>query len=200
MQQEWHMQRPWGMKRQEVGKEWNEDMWLKRRGRGRWNQVSLSTQESLGETKTSGALLVPVCTLPPKRKVLVTLSCPTLCDPMDCSPPGSSVYGIVSGSWISAALESPGFTHPFIHPSIHWLIQFLHLFIHPRFARQCAHHPISKATQSCLLELVICRVGCHSFLQGTSHPRDWTWVSYIAGRFFTVCSSTSDSMEQGRPC
>ena len=24
----------------------------------------------------------------------VTKSCPTLCDPMDCSPPGSSVYGI----------------------------------------------------------------------------------------------------------
>ena len=24
---------------------------------------------------------------------LVTLSCPTLCDPMDCSPPGSSVHG-----------------------------------------------------------------------------------------------------------
>ena len=24
---------------------------------------------------------------------LVTLSCPALCDPMDCSPPGSSVHG-----------------------------------------------------------------------------------------------------------
>ena len=28
-------------------------------------------------------------------KVLVTQSCPTLCDPMDCSPPGSSVRGIL---------------------------------------------------------------------------------------------------------
>ena len=26
---------------------------------------------------------------------LVTQSCPTPCDPMDCSPPGSSVYGIL---------------------------------------------------------------------------------------------------------
>ena len=26
-------------------------------------------------------------------RVLVTRSCPTLCDPMDCSPPGSSVHG-----------------------------------------------------------------------------------------------------------
>ena len=28
-------------------------------------------------------------------KVLVTLSCPTLCDPKDCNPPGSSVHGIL---------------------------------------------------------------------------------------------------------
>ena len=27
--------------------------------------------------------------------VLVALSCPTLCDPMDCNPPGSSVRGIL---------------------------------------------------------------------------------------------------------
>ena len=26
--------------------------------------------------------------------VLVAQSCPTLCDPIDCSPPGSSVHGI----------------------------------------------------------------------------------------------------------
>ena len=30
-----------------------------------------------------------------KVKVLVTQSCPTLCDPIDCSPPGSSVHGIL---------------------------------------------------------------------------------------------------------
>ena len=28
----------------------------------------------------------------------VTKSCPALCDPMDCSPPGSSIYGIF---WVS---------------------------------------------------------------------------------------------------
>ena len=27
--------------------------------------------------------------------VLVTQSCPTLCNPMDCSPPGFSVHGIL---------------------------------------------------------------------------------------------------------
>ena len=30
-----------------------------------------------------------------KVKVLVALLCPTCCDPMDCSPSGSSVLGIL---------------------------------------------------------------------------------------------------------
>ena len=32
-----------------------------------------------------------------KVKVLVTHSCLTLCDPMHCSLPGSSVHGILQG-------------------------------------------------------------------------------------------------------
>ena len=31
----------------------------------------------------------------PVTEVFITQSCPTLCDPMDCSPPGSSVPGIL---------------------------------------------------------------------------------------------------------
>ena len=54
----------------------------------------------------------------------------TLCDPMDCSPPGSSVHGI---------------------------------------------------PQSRLLEWVAI-----SFSKGSSQPRDQTWVSCIAGIFFTI--------------
>ena len=30
-----------------------------------------------------------------ETKVLVAQSCPTLCYPMDCGPPGSSVHGIL---------------------------------------------------------------------------------------------------------
>ena len=36
--------------------------------------------------------------------VLVTQSCPTLCNPMDCSPPGFSVHGILQArivEWIA---------------------------------------------------------------------------------------------------
>ena len=45
----------------------------------------------------------------------VNQSCPTLCDPMDCSPPGSSVHGILQArilEWVaipfSRDLHDPG--------------------------------------------------------------------------------------------
>ena len=65
-----------------------------------------------------------------EKQVLVTQSCLTLCDPMDCNPPGSSAHGILQGrtlEWV--ALPSSG---------------------------------------------------------GSSQLRDQTWVSCIAGGFFTV--------------
>ena len=39
---------------------------------------------------------------------LVVKSCPTLCDPMDCSLPGSSVCGILQAGileWVAMSLE-----------------------------------------------------------------------------------------------
>ena len=39
---------------------------------------------------------------------LVTKSCPTLCDPMDCNPPGSSVHGISQArilEWVAISLS-----------------------------------------------------------------------------------------------
>ena len=41
---------------------------------------------------------------PPPKCVLVAQSCLTLCNPMDCSPPGSSVYGIIQArilEWVA---------------------------------------------------------------------------------------------------
>ena len=58
----------------------------------------------------------------------VTQSCPTLCDPVDCSPPGSSVHGILQvriPEWVAI-----------------------------------------------------------SFSRGSSRSRDWTQVSFVAGRRF----------------
>ena len=35
--------------------------------------------------------------LPPRKTAVNAKFCQTLCDPMDCSPPGSSVLGILQG-------------------------------------------------------------------------------------------------------
>ena len=65
-----------------------------------------------------------------RKKESVVQSCPTLCNPTDCSPPGSSVHGIFQ-------------------------------------ARVLQWVTISSS-------------------RGSSRPRDWTQVSHIAGRRFTV--------------
>ena len=64
----------------------------------------------------------------------VAQSCPTLCDPMDCSLPGSSVHGIF---------------------------------------------------QARVLEWVVI-----SFSSRSSQPRDQTWVSHIAGRWYNLWATT----------
>ena len=50
----------------------------------------------------------------------VTQSCPTLCDPMDCSPPGSSVHGILQArilEWV-AILEDYSFSFIYLPTAV----------------------------------------------------------------------------------
>ena len=43
------------------------------------------------------------------RESEVTQSCPTLCDPVDCSPPGSSIHGILQAKyWNGLPFPCPG--------------------------------------------------------------------------------------------
>jgi len=65
-----------------------------------------------------------------KERRSVSHLCPTLCEPMDCSLPGSSVHGISQAR----------------------ILQWVAIF----------------------------------FSRGSAQPRDQTWVSWIAGRFFTI--------------
>ena len=47
-----------------------------------------------------------------KVKVLVIKSCPTLCDPMDCRPPGSSVHGVLQArmmEWVAISFSRGSF-------------------------------------------------------------------------------------------
>ena len=56
-----------------------------------------------------------------KVKVLVIQMCPTLCHPMDCSPPGSSVHGILQArilEWVAILqgnLSTQGTTRGLLH-------------------------------------------------------------------------------------
>ena len=44
-------------------------------------------------------------------RMLVAQSCPTLCKPMDCSPPGSSVHGILQARILKWVAISPSIIH-----------------------------------------------------------------------------------------
>ena len=81
--------------------------------------------------------------LVPPEELKWSQSCPTLCDPVDCSLPGSSVHGIL---------------------------------------------------QVRILEWVAI-----SFSRGASQLRDWTWVSCIAGRRFTLWATRELPAPPGKP-
>ena len=54
-----------------------------------------------------------------KSESEVTQSCPTLRDPMDCSPPGSSAHGIFQASvleWVAIAFSVEEFIILYISP------------------------------------------------------------------------------------
>ena len=99
-------------------------------------------------------------------------SCLTLCDPMDCSPPGSSVHG-------DSPVQSIGV-------GCHFLLQgiFPTQGSNPHLpnCRQILYH-LSHQRCPRILEWV-----AYLFSRGSSRPRDRTHVSRIAGRFFPVCA------------
>ena len=68
----------------------------------RWHAVSSHTEKLWVTLKWRSLLLKLPLTW--YLLCLVTQSCPTLCDPMDCSPPGPSVHGILQArvlEWVA---------------------------------------------------------------------------------------------------
>ena len=94
---------------------------------------------------------------------------PTLCDPMDCSPSGSSVHGDSPGEntevGFHALLQG-------IVPTQGWNTGLLH-------CRQILYH-LSHQGNPRILEWV-----AYPFSRGSSQPRNQTGVSCIVGGFFT---------------
>ena len=74
---------------------------------------------------------------------LITQSCPTLCDPMDCSPPGSSVHG-----------DSPGKnTGVGSQPILHMMLKtFLYKATLSRYSR--SERPLTTPKLSQLVQIL----------------------------------------------
>ena len=95
-------------------------------------------------------------------------SCSTLCSPMDCSPPGSSVHAILQArilEWVSS--PSPGdLPNPEIEPVSLGLLCLLHL--------QAGSLPPGKPRIGRVLRKapIICLV---SRLVGETHLSGWSW-------------------------
>ena len=75
---------------------------------GTQNSLPTPTQMTLVDTTVSTAK-------ERKKERKLSQSCPTLCDPVDCSPPGSSVHGILQArilEWVAISfsrdLPDPG--------------------------------------------------------------------------------------------
>ena len=102
-------------------------------------------------------ILVPRCSM----LCLDAQSCPTLCDPMDCSPPGSSVHGDTSGKNTGVGCHS--------------LLQEI-------FPTQGSNPGLPQCRQT-LYQLN--HQGSPSILEWF-WPRNWPGVSCIAVRYFTA--------------
>ena len=105
---------------------------------------------------------------------LVAQSCPTLCDPMDCSPPGSSVRGDSPGKntgvGCRALLPPADLPHPGIEPRSPTLQADFFFFTPSK------HQGIPR-----ILKWV-----AYPFSRGCFPPRNRTEVSCIAGGVFTA--------------
>ena len=139
-------------------------------------------------------------------KVLVAQSCLTLCDPMDCRPPGSSVEFSRQEYWSGLPFPSPGdLPNPGIKPRSPvvckallktisfrgekaWLFKSSHITLVtqscPTLCDPMDCNPLGSSvhrfTQARILEGVAI-----SYSRGSSQVRDQTWFSCTAGRLFT---------------
>ena len=100
---------------------------------------------------------------------LVTQSCPTLCEPMDCSPPGSSVHGDSLGQ--NTGVGSLSLLQG-IYPTQGWKPGLPHC---RRILYQVSHQRNPR-----IPEWV-----AYPFPRRSSWSRNQARVSCIAGRFFT---------------
>ena len=94
-----------------------------------------------------------------KSESEVAQSCPTLSDPMDCGPPGSSIHGIFQAGvlgWSAIAFSTIWFSNCTARYFSNWFEnscpnKTLHTGIYRSFIHNCQKNPAAaKLLQSCL--------------------------------------------------
>ena len=100
-------------------------------------------------------------------------SCPTLCDPMDYSSPGSSVHGILQASILEQV------SIPFSRASSQPRDQ-THIFYISCIGRQVLYHYSHLGSpNSVIYEVNTCEDGYH-YLHNTGHPPHHPWTSDVS--------------------
>ena len=115
---------------------------------------------------------------------LVVQLYPTLCDPTDCSPPGSSVHGDSPGKNTGVgrhALLQEIFPTQASNPGL----------LHCRWMLYCLSHQGSPGIPEWV---------AYPFSMGSFQPRNWTGVSCIAGWFFTGWAAREASHMSLKKC
>ena len=169
----------WNVKKKKKKERWN--VFLHPLNQALWCSLAcIACGRNDGETVLSLNFVSP-CTFPhfllesclyqvnKSRLRWVAQSCPTLCDPIDCSPPGTSVHGDSPGkntrvschALFQGIFPTQGLIPAFPHCT--WILYHLSHQGSPRIAEWVAY----------------------SFSRGSSWPRNWTSVSCTAGGFFT---------------
>ena len=126
--------------------------------------------------------------------------CLSLCNPMDCSPPGSSVHGILQdrvgchfllqGIFLTQGLNSDLLHHRRIlyYPSHQGSSRKrgYQLFKRSRFPTSPRAPWYSFPGQALSMGFSRTEWVVISFFRGSSWPRNWTRISCITGEFFTI--------------
>ena len=72
------------------------------------NRLNTTTKEREGKKTNFLKMILYLCVCVCVCVCLVAQSCPALCDPMDCSPPGSSAHGILQArilEWVAISFS-----------------------------------------------------------------------------------------------
>ena len=132
--------------------------------------------------------------------------CPTLCDPVDCSLPGSPVHGIFQArilEWVAISFSKAS-SQPRDQTWVSHHRQILYHWVTQKAKKGYRKGKESEVAQSCLtlcdpmdcslpgpsahgiFQAIVLEWIAISFSSGSSRPRDGTQVSRIVDRRFTV--------------